>query len=217
MPGLLAASLSTTDWLQVAGLAVNVGLLLGLIWELRASAQARRNDTRSSIRLATIQDWRTLSDSIRELERTTYVYFGRKRVSVDRATEFEKLVAKVSEDRQLGDPTPSETEASVIHASEAMRSLLNDANSFAIGVDAGAYDRDMAFRLAGWRLANVVQRYWGHIELMRRRQGSDSVWAPLEEFVEDFVATQDAASNSRWRFLDQDDDATSDEGNPTST
>ena len=194
----MAAGLTTGDWVQIGGLAVNAGLLAGVIVELRFAARARRHDLASETQRATLDAWRSLSESIRVVEGTTQTHFGRSLISFKRAVEFDQLVNRSSRNRRAVSTPATADDSAIIEASEAMRSLLNAADDFSVGVQLGAYDRTIAEQVGGWRLARLLRRYFGYVEVVRTAVDSEEAWGALDRFVGRFLDAQGASEQPTW-------------------
>jgi len=62
--------MTTGDWVQVAGLAINAGLLGGLIVELRFVSRSRHQDVAAQSQRATLGAMRVLWKTARDAEET---------------------------------------------------------------------------------------------------------------------------------------------------
>ena len=141
--------MALADWVQIGGLVINGGLLLGLIVQIRLSTKARRDDLTINTRRATLDAWYALVGSLRELETLTRTYFGRGQLTRELSIEFLRSVSEASARRADGSPLQDAEDAAIIRANEALRTLLNSAEDFAIGVDLGGYDCETARRVGG--------------------------------------------------------------------
>lgn len=56
--------MASGDLIQIGGLAVNAGLLLGLIVQVRTATKARRTDIHRARQQATMEAWRTLTAAV---------------------------------------------------------------------------------------------------------------------------------------------------------
>jgi hypothetical protein len=178
------------DWAAVGGLIINAGLLLGLIVQIRSATEARREDLRTSSQRATLDAWNRLVELMMAAEVLTRTYFGRGRISVERAHEFLDEVVSASGRIALGDETSADADSEIIRANEGLRSILNSAEDFAVAVDIGAYDRTTAERVAGYRLSRVVLRHRGYTELIRRSVDDDDIYGTLERFARSFMQSK---------------------------
>ena len=177
------------DWVQIAGLAINAGLLVGLIVQIAAATRARREDVRLESKRATLDAWARLVGSLRDVEAYARTHFGRGPLDQERAARFIDQVVHASGRRARQSPDGADDDAAIIRANEALRSVLNESEDFAIGVDVGAYDLETARRVGGWRLARLVVRHRGYIQVLRDSL-DDSVYGSLEAFASDFLAVQ---------------------------
>ena len=184
--------LTAGDWIQIGGLAVNAGLLTGLIVQIRLSARVRREDTRASKLRSTLDAWSALGLSIRAAEVHTRTYFGRDVLTDASVVRFLDQVETASRSRAEGGPQGPESagQIRILEAHEALRTQLNSAEYFAVGVELGAYDLATAHRIAGWRLSVVVRRHLAYLNAMRHASGDEGIYRTLQDFAEGFLVAR---------------------------
>jgi hypothetical protein len=191
-------TLTVATDIELGGLVINAGLLIGLIFQIRTAATSRRQDLYMAMRRATLDAWSSVSTSGQSVETETSVYFGRGEVEWKRVVTFDVLVTEATERRRSSGSEPSGKDQLVLKANRDLQLLLNAANEFAIGVELGAYDRETAQRAAGWRMARLLRHYLGYVALVRIKMGEEKVWGSLETFVRTFLKHENVALNGEW-------------------
>jgi hypothetical protein len=189
---------STSDAVQIIGVLINVGLLTGLIVELRTAERTRSDDVRASKMQATVEAWRAIDGQTRAADVTARAALGTRRVDELTAVSFFKDVidarGRVSRFDQADD------DSAILEAYEAVRGVLNSVDGFCISVELGAYDRVVAERVAGWRISRIFDRYFEVIKVWREYVPDDSepVFSTVERFVDRFLATKSRTRPLSW-------------------
>lgn len=186
------------DGLQIGGLVVNAGLLCGLILQIRHGTTGRREDLRlaalvrredldTARRLSTIEAWARVVEAITAAELSTRVYLGRGVIKPTRVSEFIAQLKAASGRSEEGlDPVIGDDQ--VITANEHLRSVVNTAQDFVIAIELDAYDQETAYRVAGHRLARLVNRHLIYIQHLRIDAGVPQLYVELETIARKFLA-----------------------------
>jgi hypothetical protein len=199
--------MSTSDVVQVAGVLINIGLLTGLIVELRTAERTRSEDVLASKMQATVEAWRDIDGQTRAADVTARVALGVGRVDGASAVSFFKNVSEARgrvgrieiPGSQLNTEQADEDRA-ILEAYEAVREVLNSVDGFCISVELGAYDRVVAERVAGWRISRIFDRYFEVIGVWRVYVPDDSepVFSSVERFVDRFLGARSRALPLSW-------------------